>query len=389
MPVNFLQLLQQIKEAGSLAQQRSELHEQLCALAKELLLKYAAEIQSLQQRVEEAANTLPALRCAVPVQEPLNDHRPAPQQPASPCILAADGSQINPDHHRRLEFGMINIGVFKMQTGANQVPQEKTFTKLLMEEDLRSSGGSAEDVIALMRDAQERVTLAELAAAEVPPVVALTDGPLELFRQPRQERLYRAQFEKFLRALEDLSRLSAAVAGFEDKPRADLIVRLLELAYAHEKGSQPESRPLEGVRDFELYSEILKPGERSAVFALQSLSSKDYKDRLKLYFFYLNVGTEQRPWLARVEIPQWVAASAPLLDLLHRTLVDQCQALATRPYPYALHRAHEVALISREEAQQIEDMLVREMRQQGVEVGEQSNKQTAKDISGQKTRYKP
>jgi hypothetical protein len=34
-------------------------------------------------------------------------------------------------------------------------------------------------------------------------------------------------------------------------------------------------------------------------------------------------------------------------------------------------------------------MLVKEMRQQGVEVGEQSHKQAHKDNSGTKTRYTP
>jgi hypothetical protein len=114
---------------------------------------------------------------------------------------------------------------------------------------------------------------------------------------------------------------------------------------------------------------------------------QDYQDRLRLHFFYLNVGTAERPWLVRVEVPQWVAQAPALLELLHATLIEQCRALGTRPYPYALHRAHEVAVITREESQQIETMLLAEMQRQGVVVSERSHKQGLKDNSGNKTRY--
>jgi hypothetical protein len=131
---------------------------------------------------------------------------------------------------------------------------------------------------------------------------------------------------------------------------------------------------------------LLKPGERSAVFAFQSKSEKYYKGVLALHFFYLNAGTEGRPWPVRVEIPQWVAADAEKLGLLHAILVSQCRMMGEKPYPYLLHRSHEIAVVSHEERQQVEQMLDLELRRNGGETDDGSYKQSAKDLPG-KTKY--
>jgi NurA-like 5'-3' nuclease len=56
--------------------------------------------------------------------------------------------------------------------------------------------------------------------------------------------------------------------------------------------------------------------------------------------------------------------------------------LGARPYPYILHRAHETALVSRDEKGQVELMLALELRKAGSEVEERSNKQSAKSLPG-------
>ena len=123
----------------------------------------------------------------------------------------------------------------------------------------------------------------------------------------------------------------------------------LELVKAQREKEPPANfrdyHPLRGVSDRWLYGEktnpLLGPGERSAVFAIQSKSEKYYKGVLGLHFFYLNVGTEGHPWPVRVEIPKWVADDPEKLNLLHAVLVDQCRMMGSKPYPYLLHRAHE------------------------------------------------
>jgi hypothetical protein len=177
---------------------------------------------------------------------------------------------------------------------------------------------------------------------------------------------------------------NVTVAGYVDKPGADLVVRTLEIATLAEEQLKDirEQHPLRGVTDRWLYAGILKAGQRSGVFGLQSGSRAHYTGDLALHFFYLNVGDENHPSLVRVEIPKWVADDKEKLNLLHAALLDQCRMMGTRPYPYILHRAHEIAVVKIDEKQQVEQMLELELRKAGGEVDEISAKQSAKELPG-------
>ena len=78
---------------------------------------------------------------------------------------------------------------------------------------------------------------------------------------------------------------------------------------------------LNGVRDRDIFFNLLEDGERSALFISPSKIVKDYYGDHKVYFFYLRVGDE----IARVEIPQWAAENKDLLNLTHSLVFDQCQ----------------------------------------------------------------
>jgi len=183
--------------------------------------------------------------------------------------------------------------------------------------------------------------------------------------------------------------MGATTAGYVDKPGADLVVRLLEVARAQQDDLAKicDYRPFKGVTDIELYRDILKPGERSAIFGLQSRSSEPYQGELALHFFYLNVGRTNHPYIARVEIPRWVIEDASMLDTLHAVLVHQCAMIGARRYPYLLHRAHETAVVSMEDKDQVTQMIVNELRKRGLEIAGQSAKQYNKDVSGKRARY--
>jgi hypothetical protein len=56
--------------------------------------------------------------------------------------------------------------------------------------------------------------------------------------------------------------------------------------------------------------------------------------------------------------------------------------MGTRPYPYILHRAHELAVVTFEETSQLENMLAGELQARGMDAGVKSNKQSAKDLPG-------
>lgn len=390
MPVNFLEIQQQVREAGRKAQQQQARLQELRQHARRLLETHASEPEWLRGLVELASEKTGGLRCAVPQAEVINLPVALPALEEKMVLLAADGSQIEPDRHAQVEFAEVNVGVIRMLPGQGEPPREMMRSWLLFGERLYCADGTiGGDLLALMRDLYERRTLAELAASEQLPVVALTDGTLELFREPKERADFQQPFQDYLNALRELAQLNVATAGYVDKPRADLVVRLLELTLipADQMAQAGRARPLLGVTDADLFFPLLKPGERSAVFAIQSRSASSFPDVLALHFFYLNVGRAAKPWLARVEVPAWVAQNPLLLNRVHAALMEQCEYITGKRYPYALHRAHEVAVVTREEKSQLEAMLVAEMRRRGVEVGSASYKQSLKDLSGDRTRY--
>jgi hypothetical protein len=236
--------------------------------------------------------------------------------------------------------------------------------------------------LALRRDVLEREVLADLAGMEEGPLVTLTDGTIELFREPKESAEFRSQFDRYIKALEQLAERGAAAAGYVDKPRADLVLRLLELTLFEDSLEKAgRERPLGGVSDGELFTGLIPPGHRSAVFGIQSRSALEYRGPLALHFFYLNVGSETRPRLARVEAPAWVVENPELLSLAHTALVEQARQMGVRPYPYALHRAHEIAVVTLDERDQLELMITVELARQGLRPGEKSAKQIAKDAA--------
>ncbi|MFN2233079.1 MAG: hypothetical protein ACK2U1_02540, partial [Anaerolineales bacterium] len=94
------------------------------------------------------------------------------------------------------------------------------------------------------------------------------------------------------------------------------------------------------------------------------------------------------PYLVRVEIPAWVAADEHMLNDIQAVLVHQCQILGGRTYPYLLHRSHEVAVVTRDEKQQLDNMISLEIQNRLGKLGLSSEKQATKDLPG-RTRKTP
>ena len=392
MALDFQQVRKQIQEIGENAPIRHQLLSDKRSRARSLLEAYTADLAQLRNKVQRVVSQYdPNLRCALPVDE--NVRTPEglltcvelPFLPKRATVLAADGSQIAPDRHQEVNYCLINVGAIQMIHGASQPPVTTTDSRLLYDEDLYTAYGRLTDeTVALQRDLNERKILAILARDAPPPVITFTDGPMELWGVKEGDSAgdYRQSLEAYKSSLAELYELDVATAGYVDKPAADLVVRLLEVA-ATPENELPDiknNHSLRGVTDIELYTEILGPGERSAVFAMQSKSAANYQNQLALHFFYLNVGRPGRPWLARVEIPAWVAARDDMLNHLHAVLVHQSGIMGTRPYPYLLHRAHEAAVVSLKEKEQVTQMILYELRRQGVPVGQASNKQAAKNL---------
>lgn len=395
MAIDFQSVKQQIQKMGENAPALARQYEEKRQQAEELLEDNAQSQVLLRERIEAALRFNQNLRSALPGNEPLDARFPLPPLPEKVSLLAADGSQIYPDRHAAATFSLINVGAIRMTLGEAAAPSQTITTELLYDDSLYTETGQiTESLVALMRDLGEREQLANLAENMPGPVLTLTDGPLELW-EPRDlsesDSAYKKKFDEYLGALRRLNELNASTAGYIDKPGSDLIVRMLEIAsfsLTELRDKAGKARPFKGVTDVSLLSKILRLHERSAIFGIQSKNAGRYADELAIHFFYLNVGTTPggAPYLARVEIPAWVAENAEMVDTLHAVLIAQCKVLGNRPYPYLLHRSHEVALVTFDEKQQVENMIHAELRRHGIDPGTQSYKSYAKQ-SGKRNRY--
>ncbi len=383
MPINYLNLQPQISQLGSSAAERLQqvnTRKEQCLV---VLHQFANKLPDLQKLVEEQSRQNKSLRCAKPFSEALNAHVPCAAD-VPPCvILAADGSQITPDPHGAVFYGLINVGVFRMSLGKGEAPQTNTWSELIYEDsDPENTEYISEDLISLKRDVFEREIMARLAKQETAPLLTFTDGPLELYREPLNDKTFEIKFNEYRDALQELALLETLTAGYIDRPRSALLVSLLELA----TGATPSEHPFAGVSDLDLMKDMLAPGARSAVFTLQSSSSDKYPEKLALHFFYLNVGSAVHPAIARVEIPLWVAGSNARVDLIQRVLLDQAAQSGAYPYPYVLTRAHETAVVKIDEHEYLDDLLIKELLAHGVPLAEVSQKLMNK-LVGKRTRY--
>jgi hypothetical protein len=387
MPVNY----QQIKSQTTRFYERTAEHyralHSAAGLLTDVLEQHGQHPEELIHIVEAESHGNKSLRCACPFQETPTSVFPLPRKMESVTLIAADGSQINPSRHRQVDFSLINVATICMQMGVDAAPTFETESTLLDDYDLYPENSPlTEDIIALERDLRERAALYHQSCKYPSPVVTLTDGPLELFREIGETARFEKKLNEYIEILAACQQARTITAGYVDKPHSDLVNRMLRLVIRKAAVlDDTRQNELERVRvpDASLFSGLLtSPGDRSAVFSIQSPWSKNFKDGLELCFFYLNVSRSDKTCLARVELPAWCAGTSQLLDTLHFAIFRQCEIMGTRPYPYILHRAHEIALITFEETAQIENMLASEMQNRGLETGAKSNKQSAKELPG-------
>ena len=392
MALDFQQVREQIQEFSKTAPESLEKLRSLRDIAKELLSKYALDLKYLREKAEQAAALDQHFRSALPTDEPLNESFPLPDLPPQATIIAADGSQINPDRHLGVDYCLVNVGAIQMALNDPSPPVTTIRSKLFYGEDVFSM---QEKIVALIRDMREREILAELADGISGPVITITDGPIELWGREvalaaAEEEEEKNYFERYMKALHKLYNLKSATAGYVDKPRSNLLVRLLEIAPEDKPARDAgKNRWIRNIPDIDILAPWIRPGERSAIFGLQSRSSKKYQNQFSLHFFYLNVSLDpDKRMLARVEIPAWVAQEPVMVDALHAVLVEQCQIVPTRRYPYVLTRADETAVVTRDEKTQVDNMIASELRRRGLDTGMKSQKQLSKESARAKPRRK-
>jgi len=356
MPINVAQLQEQVKGMTQQAQQTQCQKISQLQKAVEALRSLDGRNDWVMERLARIGNRIKRERFAFPYQEGLSQIFASPSCLQPSVRVGTDGSQISPSKDNPYDYALVNLGaiIFRPQVVAQQV----SITKLLLGEAMYEDGEHIDsDYVEVLRDFEERALLLEAADDDPFPVIGFIDGPLELYRQPAKQLSKRRLFHRYLKVLKELEAKRMIVGGYIDAPEARLILRLLELLH------DDEHFDFSLLRDTDLFAVLLKQGERSSVFRLNSRSTHFYTGGIELFGFYVNVSKDDSPVIGRVEIPRYIAENQEKLDLFHAILVQDSRIIE---YPLALYRAHEIAKVSSEEKAEIEAYLIAVLWKLGI-----------------------
>ncbi|MBI9050650.1 MAG: DNA double-strand break repair nuclease NurA [Anaerolineaceae bacterium] len=385
MPINYLKIQEQIPDFVNLHHQAHLKRENLKDFAIELLHQVAQGKDNIEKYIEVEKQSNQYLQCAGPSDEFMSTIFPDEMNDDTTWqILGIDGSQITPDSHSPLSYGLVNIGIFVIPVDSTTPPYQQIQSEFIYHvEDENQLQFPNEEQINIKRDLEERRVLVQLSLETPDSIIALTDGPLSIFREPKENTVFFRQYETLIKAYEKLPSPSRIIAGYVDRPRSNMVVQMLNIWLKNQDSSK---EPLTDFRDSDLFNTLIPSGSRSAVFTLHSRSGRLFQGDIGLHFFYLNVSPDQHPALVRVEIPAWVAKDSALINQLHQQLLQQCRILGTRPYPYVLHRAHEIAVVHQDEKHNLETMMMKHWLDKGLPLSDFSYKQILKNMVGSRRR---
>ncbi len=301
---------------------------------------------------------------------------PLPAIPSDYSVVATDGSFVSPDRHSPARFFLLNTSTVFLEYGSRSIAEIGTTPELrYKDEDLVVPGDPQRTridgaILGFLRAIEELKAASRCLEGRTGATVALQDGTLILWQlQPQSEHVKEWVLRQFVGVLDEFRRRDQPVAAYISAPGANELMNMLRVSVCDfpergleincdhcrtQAGRTPACDILPNVPDRALLTAIarLQPGERTAVYHSRSSILKEY-DRddsgdQKICFFYLNAGRE----IARVEIPQWVAADLDHLDLVHSVIYDQCNL--GRGYPVVLQEAHEAAVLSMADRRMIE-----------------------------------
>ena len=341
----------------SRAEQEKHLH-----FAMDTLGSPAIDLDALKKKIKAGKTTW----LVAGIVEGLNKRYPLPPAPPDFTVIATDGSHIDVDRHHSTRCYLINIGSVVIHYGSKPDAALASTPRLYSDDAdlaIRPPGGGREqpvegNILGAKRSIEECRYLADLAAGLAPQsmTLALLDGTLilwglEAYPDFVTDVLLHNGMLKHLDAMKKLNQdRRLALASYISFPRSTDVVNVLRVAVCPndipdcdrqcppEKGRDCDG--LAGVRDRDLFINLLENGERSALFISPSKVVKEHYGDHRVYFFYLRVGDE----IARIEIPQWVAADKDLLELTHSLVFDQCKR--GHGYPVVLSEAHEQAVVT-------------------------------------------
>jgi hypothetical protein len=338
--------------------------------------------------------------------EPLDAPIPAPAPPARAILMATDGSQIMPSRHAAFLYYLVNVGGMVYFHGENRAPDTFSDPRMhypqLQDDQTEDEPGFDKSVVTIERDLLEIGTLTNLAwqyARAAQPRLALLDQRLLYYPFSGGDVAAREAVAQWAAAVSDMRESGALVAGYIDRPGKRSVITLLETLMDKSDADWEalgKRKSGDDLTDATLYAAILGPGERSPVFVDVSPANDTFAAEDPLIaacFFYFNPGSPRMDGnermeprtLARVDVPLWVAQDRDAVALVHALVYDQCRL--TGYYPYILTRAHELAVVGKQDADTLNDLIDLYMQEAGV-IGSITAKQSDKElVGGYRTRH--
>ncbi len=374
MTLNLSALTRDVEAMSETRVHLDQARRSLLQIARERLDAFAKTPEAVQQKVQLTRDKNLHWRGAyLAGDEPLNAHYARPDMPSRVNVIANDGSQVFIDPHAAAQYYALNIGYIVYAYGTDQAPHTHTEPSLHYRDDELFDSGYliSNTVVNVRRTIRELQNLANLSTAyaqKQAPAATLSDGPLMWVHPGNTPQERRNYLDPYLEGFDRLLASGVALGGYVDRPRSTGIISLLHLGSLEEVNKEHLAQTdLVGLTDVRLFGTLLGPGERSALFILQSPTNRDYTDRgHEIYHCYINVSRDPaRPLIARLEMPSWTAQDPARRDLLHAVIWQQCRVVGG--YPYVLARAHELALISTDERRDLDEMVVAALRRRGLD----------------------
>ena len=301
---------------------------------------------------------------------------PPIDRPTPITVVATDGSQIYPDRHVEPHCYLLNISRIAFQYGTAERPLMESVPRFEYRREAFDEafdqvlGTATADVVSALRDEFELAALFDVAQkARMPgrPILALADGTLIrwMLRRMRDYALEQKLIDRYTSHLAKFQAEAIPFCSYISMPGNTEVVNLLRIHRGENDDDPDPDASLAGVQDRWLFEQILSPGERSAVFESASHIQKEYGARDRICYFYVHVAARRgEPEVGRVEVPRWVADDPALLDLVHATVLSECDK--GEGYPMILSEAHERAVIRARERDLFYDMIEREMTSAGL-----------------------
>jgi NurA domain len=203
------------------------------------------------------------------------------------------------------------------------------------------------------------------------PTIAMVDGSLIYwFLEPLPSEAREQILQPILAAWRSLQRSRVPMVGYISASRSGESLNFLRfqscpytspdcMSHCSNLPDKAPCQVLEPLRDSALWGRLLKPGERSPLWKSSAKIQSFYEEQC-IYFCYVHVGSE----VARVEVPEWVAADDTMLASALSLVLGQVKK--GYGYPVALAEAHNQAVVRGGDRSRFFALLEQQMIRAGI-----------------------